>query len=171
MDLVAIAIIKRAIGLDGLCGLRPYGETLGRLKAPVAVYIGEDERRVREAVMEKLVLRQQGHAAIFDMAHDRTEAEKLTGQNVYLREEHLPPLEDGQYYHFHLKGMAVVSERQGNKIGVVKDTVNLPSTDALEITLMSGYDIIVPYNKQAVVRVDEENRVVVVSDSYIEELL
>jgi 16S rRNA processing protein RimM len=171
MDLVAIAIIKRAIGLDGLCGVRPHGETLERLKTPVTVYIGDDERRTREAVMEKLVSRQQGPAAVFDIARDRTEAEKLTGQNVYIREDELPPLEDGQYYHFHLKGMAVVSESLGNKIGIVKDTVNLPSTDALEITLMSGYDIIVPYNEQAVVRVDEAERVIVVSDSYIEELL
>jgi len=170
MDLVAIATIKRAIGLDGLCGVRPYGETLERLKTPVAVYVGEDERRAREAVMEKLVLRQQGPAAVFDMARNRTDAEKLTGLNVYIREEQLPPLEDGQYYHFHLKGMAVVSERQG-KIGVVKDTVNLPSTDALEITLTSGREIIVPYNERAVVRVDDGNRTVVVDDDYIEELL
>ena len=171
MDLVAIAIIKRAVGLDGCCGAAPYGETLGRLKTPITVYIGENERRVSEAVLEKVTLRPQGYAAVFSAARDRNEAEKLSGLNVYIREDQLPPLEDGQFYHFRLKGMPVISESSGGKIGVVRDVVNLPSMDALEVVLTGGREIVVPYNEQAVVRVDEENKTVTVSDSYIEELL
>ena len=171
MDLVAIAVIKRAIGLDGYCGIMPYGETFERLKTPVTVYIGEDERRAREAVLEKITQRPQGFAALFSIAHDRTEAEKLPGLCVYVREDRLPALSDGQYYHFRLKGMAVVSESSDVQIGAVKDTVNLPSTDALEITLLNGREIIVPYNERAVLKVDTEKKKIVICDSYIEELL
>jgi len=159
------------VGLDGLCGVKPYGETFERLQAPVTVYIGEDERRVRETVLERTALRQQGWAAQFRDVSDRTAAERVQGQNVYIREDQLPKLGDGQYYHFHLKGMAVVSESSGSRIGIVRDTVNLPSTEALDILLTNGRDIIVPYNDQAVIRVDDEKKVIVVSDSYIEELL
>jgi 16S rRNA processing protein RimM len=171
MDLVAIAVIKRAVGLDGTVGVLPHGETLGRLKTPIAVYIGDDERQSRKVILEKVVLRQQGYSALFDIAHDRTEADKLHGLNIYIREDQLPKLEDGQYYHFHLKGMTVASESSGQKIGTVKDTVNLPSTDALEITLSNGHDIIIPYNEQSVIKVDEDKKTIIVSDSYIEELL
>jgi 16S rRNA processing protein RimM len=171
MDLVAIAVIKRAVGLDGLCGAMPHGETLERLKTPVTVYIGENERRTREAVLEKLSIRPQGPAAQFDISRDRTEAERLQGLNIYIREDQLPALGEGQYYHFHLKGMTVVSESSGGKIGTVKDTVNLPSMDALEIVLTSGREVIIPYNDQAVARVEMEEKVIVVSDTYIEELL
>jgi len=171
MDLVAIAIIKRAVGLDGLCGVKPYGETFERLKAPVAVYIGEDERSAREAVIEKSTLRPQGWAVQLRDVADRTAAERLHGMNVYIREDQLPKLDDGQYYHFHLKGMAVVSESTGSRIGTVRDTVNLPSMDALDVVLTNGGDVIVPYNDQAIVSVDGEKKVIVVSDSYIEELL
>jgi len=171
MDLVAIAIIKRAVGLDGCCGAAPYGETLGKLKTPVPVFIGENGRRVDEAVLEKVTLRPQGYAVTLDAARDRTSAERLQGLNVYISEDRLPPLEDGQLYHFQLKGMTVVSESSGEKIGVVKDAVNLPSMDALEVALTSGNDIVIPYSEQAVVRVDEAGKTVMVSDSYIEELL
>jgi 16S rRNA processing protein RimM len=171
MDLVAIAIIKRAVGLDGTVGVMPHGETFGRLKTPVTVYIGDDEKRAREVVLEKVAMRPQGYSALFDIARDRTEAEKLQGLNVYIGEDQLPKLEDGGYYHFHLKGMAVVSQSSGNKIGIVKDSVNLPSTDALEITLTRGYEIIIPYNEQSVIKVDEDKKEIIVSDSYIEELL
>jgi 16S rRNA processing protein RimM len=171
MDLVAIAVIKRAVGLDGLCGAMPYGETFGRLKTPVTVYVGESEYRVRETTLERVEQRPQGPAARFSDVRDRTEAEGLQGCNIYIREEQLPELGDGAYYHFRLKGMAVVSESSGGRIGVVRDTVKLPSTDALEVALSNGRDIIIPYNDQAVVGVDDEKKVIVVSDSYIEELL
>ena len=171
MDLVAIAIIKRAVGLDGCCGAMPYGETFGRLKTPVTVYIGEDERRVRETVMEKVEQRPQGPAARFGDVRDRIGAEKLLGHNIYIREDQLPALEDGGYYHFHLKGMAVVSESSGGQIGTVKDAVNLPSTDALEVALADGREVIIPYNDQAVVKVDDEKKTITVCDSYIEDLL
>jgi len=170
-DLVAIAIVKRAVGLDGSCGVAPYGETLGRLKTPAAVYVGEDERRAREVTLEEVAQRPQGYAARFSGVGDRTAAERLQGQNVYVREDKLPPLGNGQYYHFHLKGMAAVSEASGEKIGTVRDAVNLPSTDALEILLTNGQEVIIPYNGQAVVKVDKDKNVIVLSDSYIEELL
>jgi len=171
MDLVAIAIIKRAVGLDGQCGVMPYGETFARLKTPVTVYIGEDERRTREVTLEKTMLRPQGWAVLFSDVNDRTAAEYIQGMNVYIREDKLPKLGDGEYYHFHLKGMTVISESSGSRIGVVRDTVKLPSMDALEVVLTNGHDIIIPYNDQAVVSVDDEKKVIVVSDSYIEELL
>jgi 16S rRNA processing protein RimM len=149
----------------------PYGETLGRLKTPVTVYIGEDERRVRETVMEKVEQRPQGPAARFSDIGDRTAAEAVEGHSIYIREDQLPALGDGQYYHFRLKGMAVVSESTGGKIGIVRDTVNLPSTDALEILLANGRDVVIPYNNHAVIKVDDEKKQIIVSDSYIEELL
>ena len=122
--------------------------------------------------LEKVILReQQGYIALFNIAHDRTEAEKLKGENVFIRESDLPALEEGEFYHFHLKGMAVVNQSNGAKIGMVKDVVNLPSMDALEITLTNGYEIVVPYNGQAVISVDTEEKRVIVSDTYIEELL
>jgi 16S rRNA processing protein RimM len=171
MDLVAIAAVKRAVGLDGHCGVAPYGETFGRLKTPVTVYVGEDERRTRELVLEEASLRRRGWAAAFGGVTDRTAAEALQGQNVYIREDRLPKLNDGQYYHFRLKGMAVVTESSGGRIGTVRDTVNLPSMDALDVLLTNGSDVIVPYNDQAVIRVDDGKKVIVVSDSYLEELL
>ncbi|MCL2218642.1 MAG: ribosome maturation factor RimM [Chitinispirillia bacterium] len=171
MDLVAIAIIKRAVGLDGCCGVAPYGETFERLKTPVTVYIGEDERRARETELVEKTLRPQGWAVILSDVFDRTAAESIQGQNVYIREDQLPKLGDGQYYHFHLKGMAVVLQSSGNKIGTVRDTVNLPSMDGLDVVLTNGHDVIIPYNDQAVVKVDGEKKTITVSDSYLEELL
>ncbi|MCL2182464.1 MAG: ribosome maturation factor RimM [Chitinispirillia bacterium] len=171
MDLVAIAIIKRAVGLDGCCGVAPYGETFERLKAPVAVYIGEDGRSAFETVLEEKTLRPQGWAVVLRDVAGRTAAERIQGQNIYIREDHLPKLGDGQYYHFHLKGMAVVGQSSGEKIGTVRDAVNLPSMDGLDVALLNGHEVIIPYNDQAVVSVDGEKKVIVVSDSYLEELL
>lgn len=170
-ELVAIAVIKRAIGLDGSCGVSPHGETFARLKAPAGVCVGDDARSARECVIEKISQRPRGFVAQFDCAKDRTAAEKLLGQTVFLREEDLPELDDGAYYHFHLKGMNVLSESTGAKIGAVKDTLNLPSTDALEVALDNGKEVVIPYNDHAVVSVDIDKKVIVINDDFVEELL
>jgi 16S rRNA processing protein RimM len=171
MDLIAIAVIKRAIGLQGHCGVMAYGETLGRLKTPVAVHIGESDRRAREITLSHVELRPQGYVVLLDGINDRDAAEAVQGLSLYVGEDQLPKLADGEDYHFHLKGMKVVSSSTRVEIGTVRDTVNLPSTDALEVVLTNGHDIVIPYNKQAVVKVDKEGKMITVDDSYIEELL
>jgi 16S rRNA processing protein RimM len=171
MDLVAIAVIKRAIGLSGHCGVMAYGETLGRIDTPVAVFIGENDKRVREIKLTDVELRPQGYVVLFEGINDRNAAEDAQGLNIYISEDKLPKLADGEYYHFQLKGMKVISDSTGGEIGTVRDTVNLPSTDALEVMLTNGHEIVIPYNEQAVIKVDNENKTVTVNDSYIEELL
>jgi len=171
MDLIAIAVIKRAIGLQGHCGVMAYGETLGRLKTPAAVRIGESDRRARQITLSLVELRPQGYVVLLEGINDRDAAEAVQGQCLYVGEDQLPKLADGEDYHFHLKGMKVVSASTGAEIGTVRDTVNLPSTDALEVVLTNGHDIVIPYNKQAVLKVDKAGKTITVDDSYIEELL
>ncbi len=171
MDLIAIAVIKRAVGLQGHCGVMAYGETLGRIDTPAAVYIGESDRRAREITLYQVELRPQGYVVLLDGINDRDTAETVQGLNLYVGEDQLPKLADGEYYHFHLKGMKVISSSTGDEIGTVRDTVNLPSTDALEVVLTNGNEIVIPYNDQAVVKVDKEVKVITINDSYIEELL
>jgi 16S rRNA processing protein RimM len=171
MDVVAIAVIKRAVGLDGRCGVMAYGETLGRIDTPVDIYIGESDKRAREIRLTGVELRPQGYVVSLEGINDRDAAEDAQGLNIYIGEDKLPKLADGEYYHFHLKGMKVISASTGSEIGTVSDTVNLPSTDALEVVLTNGHDIVIPYSEQAVIKVDNENKTVTVNDSYIEELL
>jgi len=171
MDLVAIAVIKRAVGLDGRCGVMAYGETLGRMVTPAAVYIGESDRRAREITLEKVEMRPQGYVVLFEGIDDRGAAESVQGLNIYVAEDKLPKLPEGEHYHFHLKGMDAVSASTGERIGTVIDSVNLPSMDALEVRLTNGHEIVIPYNERAVVKVDKDEKKVTVDDSYIEELL
>jgi len=171
MELIAIAVIKRAVGLQGRCSVLAYGETLGRIKTPITVYIGENERRVREVTLEEVESRPHAYLVALSGIGDRDAAEGILGQSVYVDETRLPKLAEGEYYHFHLKGMKVISASNGSEIGTVRDTVNLPSTDALEVVLTNGHDIVIPYNDQAVVKVDGEGKTITVNDSYIEELL
>jgi 16S rRNA processing protein RimM len=171
MDLIAIAVIKRAVGLQGHCGVMAYGETLESLDTPAAVYIGESDRRAREIALMHVELRPQGYVVLLDGINDRDAAESVQGLSLYVTEGQLPKLAEGEEYHFHLRGMKVVSASTGAEIGTVRDTVNLPSMDALDVVLTNGHDIVMPYNDQAVVKVDKEGKVITVNDSYIEELL
>ncbi|MFW6245463.1 MAG: ribosome maturation factor RimM [Fibrobacterota bacterium] len=168
---IAIAAIRRAIGLEGYCAVEPFGETFGQLKPPVAVLIGSDDSGLQETVLEKVQERPRGFVALFSAAHDRTEAEKLNGKKIHIVQDLLPPLQEGDYYHFELEGLSVVSDETGEVLGVVKDVVNLPSTDAFDVSLKDGHEVLIPYNQDAVLKVEKETGRIIVRWSYLEELL
>ncbi len=170
-DLVAIAAIKRAIGLEGYCAVEPFGATLANLELPAEVQIGPDEKHLRTVNLEEIEQRPKGLVARFSAAQDRTQAERLNGLLIFVKEGDIPPLSEGQYYHFELKGMALISDETGQEIGVVRDVVNLPSTDAFNVALANGHEVLVPYNEQAVIKVEKESRRIIVRWSYLEELL
>lgn len=170
-DYIAIAVIRRAIGLEGYCAVEPFGETFGQLKPPVAVFLGADDSDLQEAVLEKVQLRPRGYVALLNVAHDRTEAEKLNGKKILVAQDLLPSLKEGEYYHFELEGLSVVSDETGEVLGVVKDIVNLPSTDAFEVSLKDGHEVLIPYNQDAVLKVEKETERIIVRWSYLEELL
>ncbi|MFP4163026.1 MAG: ribosome maturation factor RimM [Chitinispirillaceae bacterium] len=169
-ELVAIAMIRGAIGLEGYCAVETFGETFASLKPPVAVVIGTDADS-REVVLEKMQLRPRGYVALFSVAHDRTGAEMLNGERIYIDQKSLPPLGEGEFYHFELEGMSVVADSTGETVGVVKNVVNLPSTDAFEVTLDNGHEVLIPYIEDAVVRVENKTGRIIVRWSYLEELL
>lgn len=73
-----------------------------------------------------------GAIARFAEIADRTAAEKMRGTELVVPRSALPPLEDGEYYHADLLGLAAVSE-SGEAIGTVVSVENFGAGDVIEI--------------------------------------
>jgi 16S rRNA processing protein RimM len=73
-----------------------------------------------------------GAIARFAEISDRTAAEKMRGTELAVPRTALPPLEDGEYYHADLIGLAAVSEA-GDAIGTVVAVENFGAGDVVEI--------------------------------------
>ena len=73
----------------------------------------------------------------------------------------LPPLEEGEYYHADLIGLAAVSDA-GEPLGTVMAVENFGAGDILEIERPTGKRFMVPMTADAVPEWDDERLVVAV---------
>ncbi|RSY89593.1 16S rRNA processing protein RimM [Sphingomonas koreensis] len=111
-----------------------------------------------------------GAIARFAEIADRTAAEKMRGTELVVPRSALPPLEDGEYYHADLLGLAAVSE-SGEAIGTVVSVENFGAGDVIEIerTPVEGQGarrFMVPMRPVAVPRWDEST--LTVADGWTE---
>jgi 16S rRNA processing protein RimM len=84
---------------------------------------------------------------------DRNAAEALTGLEVSVPQDRLPPAEEGEYYHADLIGLAAVTP-SGTVLGTVVGVPNYGAGDLLEIAPKTGSTILVPFSDAVVPEVD-----------------
>jgi 16S rRNA processing protein RimM len=82
--------------------------------------------------------------ARFEEVGDRTGAEALRGQLLTIARGDLPPLEEGEYYHADLIGLACVSA-SGEPLGTVFAVENFGAGDIIEIEKPDGRRSMVPF--------------------------
>ena len=82
--------------------------------------------------------------ARFDGIADRSAAEALRGSLVEVDRSALPPLEEREYYHADLIGLACVDDR-GGEWGTVVAVENYGAGDLLEIEDAEGKRSLIPF--------------------------
>ena len=86
------------------------------------------------------------------------EAQALTGHDLYLPLDLLPPLTGNQFYFHEVKGFRVVDAEKGD-IGVIADIVEYPAQPLFQI-VKEGVEILVPVIDQVIKKVDREGKVI-----------
>jgi 16S rRNA processing protein RimM len=79
---------------------------------------------------------------------------------MWLPEEDLQPLEQGQYYLHQLSGCSVVT-KSGRAIGLVKDVLLIEDNDLLVIT-KGEEEIYVPFTESICVEINLENKQIII---------
>ena len=150
---VTLAVITGAHGVTGEVRLKLFGEgvaTLSRFRA------------FNDSTLTLKKLRDDGKGgaiARFAEITDRNAAEKLRGTELAVPRSSLPALEDGEYYHADLIGLAAVSDA-GEALGVVRYVHNFGAGDILEIQRPDGKHFMVPVIEAAVLEWDGERVVI-----------
>ncbi|HLT01373.1 MAG TPA: ribosome maturation factor RimM [Geminicoccaceae bacterium] len=148
-----LAAITGAHGVTGEVRLKLFGEGVEAL----AVH-----KTFNGGTLTLAKLRDDGKGgaiARFAEIADRTAAEKLRGTALTVPRSALPPLEEGEYYHVDLIGLAAVSDA-GETLGTVVAVENFGAGDVLEIERPDGRRFMVPMRVEAVPEWNEERLVV-----------
>ncbi len=152
---VTLAVITGAHGVTGEVRLKLYGEGAESLKR---------FRAFNASALTVSKIREDGKGgaiARFAEVIDRNAAESLRGTELTVPRSALPPLEEGEYYHADLIGLAAVSDA-GEALGTVVAVENYGAGDILDIEKPDGKRFMVPMIAAAVTEWNGE-RVVIAS--------
>ena len=136
---LALAAVAGAHGIKGEVRLKLFAESADSLRSHARLFVGGTERKL-------INLNTAGKAPIarFEGISDRTEAEALRGSLIEVDRNVLPPLEEGEYYHADLIGLACV-DGEGADVGTVVAVENYGAGDLLEVELADGGKSLIPF--------------------------
>jgi 16S rRNA processing protein RimM len=137
---IALAAVAGAHGIRGEVRLKLFSDSVDSLSRHEKLYVGGAERR--------LLAVRPGKAPVarFEGIADRAAAEGLRGSLVEIDRDALPALDEGEYYHADLIGVAAV-DRAGEGVGTVIAVENYGAGDLLEIELESGRRSLIPFRE------------------------
>lgn len=136
---IALAAVAGAHGVGGELRLKLFSDNIESLSRQKTVLIGGAERTI-------VSVRDAGKLAIAKIAgiSDRGAAEALRGSLVEVFRSALPPLEDGEYYHADLVGVAAF-DLDGTWVGKVVAVENFGAGDLLAIEGEGGKRALIPF--------------------------
>lgn len=146
---IVVAAIIGAHGVAGEVRLKVFADDLKAYK------------RFNDGALTLKSLRHgsNGEIARFAEIADRNAAEAMRGTQITVPRADLPPLEEGEYYHADLLGLAAVST-DGEDLGRVVAIDNYGAGDVLEIERPDGKRFMIPMNADAVPEWNAERLVV-----------
>jgi len=136
---IALAAVAGAHGVKGELRLKMFSDSIESLSRHDKLYVAGAERRlvsVRDAG--------KGAVARLEGVADRGAAEALRGALIEVERSALPPLEEGEYYHADLLGLAA-EDKAGNAVGTVVAVENYGAGDLLEIERADGRRSLIPF--------------------------
>ncbi|MDD7339032.1 MAG: ribosome maturation factor RimM [Eubacteriales bacterium] len=151
MDLIKIAKIVSAHGLNGEVKIFPYTDDLNGFKEYNEIYIdGEELEIISQKIASKfIVLKLKG----FDYIDD---VKRLLNKDVFIDKAQMPSLEEGEYYIHELIAMEVFSEAD-ELIGTVKDVMETSANHVLVVD-HDGKEALIPFVKAFIKELDLKRR-------------
>jgi 16S rRNA processing protein RimM len=136
---ITLAAIAGAHGVKGEVRLKLFTDSLASLSEHDQVLVNGTPRRLLHVggTAKSPMARLEGVA-------DRSAAEALRGTLIEIEREALPALDEGEYYHSDLIGLACV-DHTGAPIGTVGAVENFGAGDLLEVELEGGKKSLIPF--------------------------
>ena len=152
MEKILIGKITSAVGLKGEVKVYNYSDSTEIYENTPQIYVDDERMAVQSVRTQKnmVVLKLEGFS-------DRTAAEKARGRQLFVPEDDLPELPEGQFYVRDLIGMEVFSD-EGQRLGPVTDVIQNTAQDIFEIEMEDGRKVLIPKVDSYVLKIDGESR-------------
>lgn len=158
--MICIGLIQRAVGLKGEFVVQPYTDSLDFFKKNAELFLSED----RKLIVTSFYLDKKGKIKItLDGIDNRTKADTLVKNFLYIRRSDLPLLGCDEFYFEDLKNLIVVDENN-KELGVVQGVFDYGGGVFLDIFISEiNKTATVQFNRESIIFVDLYNKKINIS--------
>ncbi len=155
-DLVCVGAIAGSFGVKGEVRLKSFCAE----PAAISIYapLSDESGKSYDVKITRTI--KNGLAARLSGVSSKEAADALKGTRLFAPRDRLPELDDDEFYHADLLGMAVL-DTGGAKLGSVKAVLNHGAGDLLEVNTGQGV-VLLPFSLAVVPTVDLAGRRIVV---------
>ncbi len=151
-DLIEIAVLGRPHGIRGEVRLQYFADSTELLDGEL--YLGTGKQPPRRIVVQRWRLHQGIPLVIFEGFDDRTKAEPLRGQRLFVPASMLPPLDDDEVYLHELLGLQVVLDDSGLLVGTLEGIDDQGAQELWHIVAADKKELFLPAVPEFVAAVD-----------------
>jgi 16S rRNA processing protein RimM len=146
-----IGAIAKPFGLRGHLKIQADPASWESFKPGGRIYVRQDKEQI-DFVISEAQARGNHFILRFSGVEDRQGAEALVGRSLYVREESLEKLPEGEYYWYQMIGLRVVSE-EGRFLGCLEEVISTPAHDVW-VARDSGKEYLIPAVAEVILSVD-----------------
>lgn len=159
---LCVAKIASAHGVKGLVKLHVFVEDINLLKN--TIYKSENGDDTLGITLKNATAKHW--LAEIENITDRNAAEALRGTNLYIDKEHLPEIDEGEFYINDLIGLLVV-DKDKKEIGKVIAVENFGAGDLLEIKPQGSESFYLPFTDNTVPEILEDKIIVKIPEGLL----
>lgn len=156
-NLLLVGRVYRAHGLLGELKVIPETDEPQRFSGFELVYLGGDVEDAVAYPVEKVRFQETKHGitVVLKLAgiESKDAADSIRKVNVYAREDDLPPVDEDEVFLHDLVGLSVITE-EGEKIGQVKEVLEMPAQLVYVVVQEGGNEVMIPDVPEFVLDVD-----------------
>lgn len=160
---VCVGIITKPVGIQGQVKVHPYTTSPDFFLEHTRLSL----KGGMEIVLKCLRIDKNGDiVALINGIQNRTEADSLRLQELFVMREELPQLGRNEYYHEDLIGLKVVDDKR-RSVGIVSSVQDYGAGAFLEIKLPNMKLATIPFNQDAIIAVDLRACEVVINRQFL----
>ncbi|MDP1678149.1 MAG: ribosome maturation factor RimM [Bacteroidota bacterium] len=159
-QLRAIAKLRKVFGLNGEFKIDSYSRTAEEFELVEDVVMGMTEHSTIPCKIESVKMRGEEICLKLIGVDDKTAADMLRGQFLFVEESKRKKLSDKQFFIDELIGCSVVDER-GKVLGMLSSIETSPAHKVYNVRTSAGY-VMLPAVPEFIVNVEIEKKKIVV---------
>jgi 16S rRNA processing protein RimM len=151
-DLLAVGQIVKPVGIRGEVAVRSLSDTAGRFRSLRRAKLGVDPGHTRDVRIERATEGPRGVRMKLKDVDDRTAAEALAGQYLFVDPANRVRLPRGRFFVHQIVGLSVV-DSEGRSVGIVRGVMKFPANDVFVIDHL-GREVLIPVVKEFILAIE-----------------